>query len=727
MTQQLSDPSEPPPRRLKACRTCRRQKMRCEGKPNDPCPRCINAGVACIFDLAERRDMSDSALQEELRVMKSQMREIVHSAQRNRYNAVIETSQPESSGLNRDVSQRAVPLDEQQHFLETPTGQGLPDRGSVGPNDSSTNGGGGDARDIHEDGGFWDEGALLQDEDDSQRIHQITLNAPLSAVHAMTPPASASSSRRGWGDDPRLGRTVACEPASPNLPLPASSSGVGLAARSWEVEDFISRLFQGHISARNLYALYFAGANPFLPMFDPLADTFDSLRRRSPFCLITILFIALSQSQAALDGIPRHALEKMRDAAGQESLRLAAESLFKSPPTVESVQAMVLLAAYSEKSWFAIGHALQMASALGLDKAVGQLVKQTPTVTSKTHALMRQARTWFILHHMERELAFGTAHEPRMPHIQDSSLRAYLGVPLTTSSDIRYISIIELVQLRGGFLKEIESMSLTSTSPVEWVDDAERRVRDCFSYWDGELASAEPCPSPLLGSCPSRPLFTDFVPVQGADTRSFQRTSLWIQKAFTTLNVYGHVLCKVRQNPRPKSGADEEELMRRTAKLSMDLLRFIGNSSSYQWQFQWAPTYSALMLTFLGETLGGSLLHILTGPALFSFQVSQRYPSLISKPDLEANLRPVTAMLDSYAYTKSPSNLIQQISQSLKNKVMPTDLCLGTAGAGPTFDEEVDNPAEQLQGITGLTFEGIEALLAPNYFGDCFTVGHETM
>ncbi|KAM0085996.1 hypothetical protein ACKRZS_001800 [Fusarium odoratissimum] len=184
-------------------------------------------------------------------------------------------------------------------------------------------------------------------------------------------------------------------------------------------------------------------------MFDPLADTFDSLRRRSPFCLITILFIALSQSQAALDGIPRHALEKMRDAAGQESLRLAAESLFESPPTVESVQAMVLLAAYSEKSWFAIGHALQMASALGLDKAVGQLVKQTPTVTSKTHALMRQARTWFILHHMERELAFGTAHEPRMPHIQDSSLRAYLGVPLTTSSDIRYISIIELVQLRG--------------------------------------------------------------------------------------------------------------------------------------------------------------------------------------------------------------------------------------------------------------------------------------
>lgn len=203
------------------------------------------------------------------------------------------------------------------------------------------------------------------------------------------------------------------------------------------------------LSANPCANRYFAGANAFLPMFDPLADTFDSLRRRSPFCLVTILFIALSQSQAGIDGIPRHALEKMRDAAGQESLRLAAESLFESPPTVESVQAMILLAAYSEKSWFAIGHALQMASTLGLDKAVGQLMKQTPAVTSNAHVLMRQARTWFILHHMERELAFGTAHQPRMPHIQDSSLREYLGVSLTTSSDIRYISIIELVQLRG--------------------------------------------------------------------------------------------------------------------------------------------------------------------------------------------------------------------------------------------------------------------------------------
>ncbi|KAF4990551.1 hypothetical protein FDECE_14330 [Fusarium decemcellulare] len=688
MPQQPLDPQEPPPRRLKACRTCRRQKMRCDGNPNNPCPRCVNAGVQCIFDLAEKRDIADSAsggaqkrkidaLEEELRLMKSQMRQIAQSAQRNRYDPIFETPQPESSGLNRDIGQPAVPLSERRDYPETPTGRELPEGRSVGPNDNDSRHDSGDVRNMPEDSGFWNESVLLQDAEDTRCIHHITLNAPLSAVHAMTPPDSAASSDRARGGGPHPRSDAACGATSPSIPFQGVPSGIGLSASSGD-GDFISRLFQDRPNHR--VTRYFAGANPFLPMFDPLADTFDSLRRRSPFCLITVLFIALSQTQASIADIPRRTLEKLRDAAWQESLRLAAESLFQSTPTVESVQAMILLAAYSEKSWFALGHALQMASALGLDKAVGQLIKGIPEATLDAHELIRQARTWFILHHIERELAFGTAHQPRMPHIDDS-LREYLDVSLTTSSDIRYISIIELVQLRGGFLAEIDSLSLATASPVEWVDDAERRIRDCSRYWDRELTGAIPSP----------------------------RTSLSIQKAFTTLNVYGHVLCKVRQGSEPESRTDEEELMRRTAKLSMDLLQFIGNSSSYQWHFQCAPSYSALMLTFL---------------AMFSFQISRQYPNLIDKTELKTSLGPVAAMLDNYPYTSNLSNLIQQISRSLQGKVISTELCPGGAAGGLTFDEAAIH-ADQSEEVSGFTFEGIEAFLAPNYFGDCFTFGWE--
>jgi hypothetical protein len=34
----------------KACRTCRRQKMRCDGGYGTSCQRCIKAGVECVYD-----------------------------------------------------------------------------------------------------------------------------------------------------------------------------------------------------------------------------------------------------------------------------------------------------------------------------------------------------------------------------------------------------------------------------------------------------------------------------------------------------------------------------------------------------------------------------------------------------------------------------------------------------------------------------------------------------
>jgi hypothetical protein len=42
-------------RTFKACRTCRRQKMRCEGKEFAPCRRCRVAKVECIFDVVTEK------------------------------------------------------------------------------------------------------------------------------------------------------------------------------------------------------------------------------------------------------------------------------------------------------------------------------------------------------------------------------------------------------------------------------------------------------------------------------------------------------------------------------------------------------------------------------------------------------------------------------------------------------------------------------------------------
>lgn len=194
---------------------------------------------------------------------------------------------------------------------------------------------------------------------------------------------------------------------------------------------------------------FYAGANPFIPILDPVVDTFDSLRLRSPFCLITIMYIALSQRHGTIAGPAGERQVALRDLALKEARRLATESLFEKPATLEAVQAMVLLAAYSRKVWFAIGHALQMAVDLGLDRAVDRLHGQTQGNSPEAYRLLREARTWLVLHHLDRELAFGTARPPRMQLITTDLLRKYLSHPITTSSDMRYVSIIEITRLRG--------------------------------------------------------------------------------------------------------------------------------------------------------------------------------------------------------------------------------------------------------------------------------------
>jgi hypothetical protein len=146
----------------------------------------------------------------------------------------------------------------------------------------------------------------------------------------------------------------------------------------------------------------------------------------------------------------------MREYARRESHRLATEILFENP-RLENVQGMILLAAYAKKAWFAIGHALQMAKDLGLDAAMHRL-NNLESAGGHDHDveardLFRHTRTWLILHHIEREIAFGTARKPRMKPVDKMSLRRFLSLPITTCADIRYISIIELVQIRGELIQ----------------------------------------------------------------------------------------------------------------------------------------------------------------------------------------------------------------------------------------------------------------------------------
>ena len=115
-------------------------------------------------------------------------------------------------------------------------------------------------------------------------------------------------------------------------------------------------------------------ATNFLPIFDSILDSFEVLRAKEPFCFAVILFLA---SCIEASSISHQCAQRVKD--------LMAASLFSYPASLGKVQGMILLVAYAENTWFAIGHALQMALDLGLDNTLSH--EQIPDhISHLTHS-----------------------------------------------------------------------------------------------------------------------------------------------------------------------------------------------------------------------------------------------------------------------------------------------------------------------------------------------------
>lgn len=194
---------------------------------------------------------------------------------------------------------------------------------------------------------------------------------------------------------------------------------------------------------------FFNGSKNFLGLFDPIRDTFDSIRSRSLFCFTVIIYLA---SRAVLD---LRSNTHMQRVLQDEAQRLAEDSFFERPTKLETVQGMILLAAYSEKTWFSIALILRTALDSGLEKSLDTLLSQENVPRSSLSATMAdrqlvwQTRTWLISFTLELDVASGTGRKSRIAEVDVTKLRAFLDYPLSLPADMRTVCIIELHQLRG--------------------------------------------------------------------------------------------------------------------------------------------------------------------------------------------------------------------------------------------------------------------------------------
>jgi hypothetical protein len=154
--------------------------------------------------------------------------------------------------------------------------------------------------------------------------------------------------------------------------------------------------------ARELYHIFFSGCHLFVPLFDPLHDTYEDLKERSPWCFNAILAVA-SKIRAG-NGPPSVTFYKCLE----EAQMIARSTLFGPVVRKEAVQAMLLLAAWSTGGWLPCGHALRMALDLGLHLALEKLADSGAKRRSEEEErhLVVSARIWLCIYWLDHQCVF---------------------------------------------------------------------------------------------------------------------------------------------------------------------------------------------------------------------------------------------------------------------------------------------------------------------------------
>jgi hypothetical protein len=152
--------------------------------------------------------------------------------------------------------------------------------------------------------------------------------------------------------------------------------------------------------ARELHSIFFAGCHLFMPLFDPVYDTRDSLLERTPWTFASMSAIAAKIRSG------RGPLSQMYYKLVNEAQSLARSSLFGPVVKKEAVQGMLLLAAWSTNGWRPSGHAMRMALDLGLHCALERLSDERSMrirTDEEERNLVISARIWLCLYWFDHQ------------------------------------------------------------------------------------------------------------------------------------------------------------------------------------------------------------------------------------------------------------------------------------------------------------------------------------
>ncbi|KAL2865015.1 uncharacterized protein BJX67DRAFT_191085 [Aspergillus lucknowensis] len=380
--------------------------------------------------------------------------------------------------------------------------------------------------------------------------------------------------------------------------------------------DVIERGIISEEDARCVYERFMNGSKNFLPLFDPVRDTFDSIRSRSLFCFTVILYLAC---RAVSEFRGNYHLQRVLQ---DEAQRLAEDSFFAKPTKLETVQGMILLAAYSEKTWFSTALILRTELDLGLEKSLDTLLAQTPaprsylSATMEDRQLVWQTRTFIISFTLELDVASGTGRKSRLGDVDVSKLRKFLDYPLSLYSDMRTVSIVELHQLRARCRQVIEGTAADSLISTE-LPAILQRLQQWWAEWD------------------------QIHDQNGFHPGAFQRSSLKLMLNYAKVFIYCVTIAriqKLQQSPEGTQGIGPDavlNLWKSLVDIIESQLTLLVTEAAYRCHLTWAPTYPALTIAFI---------------TTFAIRVARWHPTLINRRLVLQRVRQILEFLKQPPY-----------------------------------------------------------------------------
>uniref|UniRef100_V5F023 Zn(2)-C6 fungal-type domain-containing protein n=1 Tax=Kalmanozyma brasiliensis (strain GHG001) TaxID=1365824 RepID=V5F023_KALBG len=423
----------------RACNACRKQKARCDGPENPPCRRCRQVGIECIFEKPPKEaapsssaapDTSASAdrirvLESQMTGMQSMISELVASIKANTNAITAPPSQsPRASSASHSMDQNLTPSDgptaggDDGEMRETDISndqlsapiealRGLADAAAAAAeseghtsNDSSDEKTEADntiAR--SKQGGesssapslqLVDEGGkrtkFAQQLDDSSETSSKTPRKKRRRDTNGESPNSAALSGAGLdGQGGTVGSNASASAAGNAGANAASPSGGSRSGRmdapglvSGAPGDLVTLGLVNESDAIRLFETFQKGVPKFISIFHledesmTTEEAYHYVRTTSYFLFNVMLAIGAKVECGGKSP------SRLYQTCMAQAKRNAKDTMFSPVAGKAAVQAMVLLAAYSENGWLPLGLSIRMAQELGLDRSFQKLMSALP-------------------------------------------------------------------------------------------------------------------------------------------------------------------------------------------------------------------------------------------------------------------------------------------------------------------------------------------------------------